>query len=123
MAMWKDLLYSLRAVSRSRLASAVTVATLGMGIGAVCALFGVLEAVVLRPLPFPGAGRLVAVWSSQPRQGLYERRVSMADFLDWREASRSFDGMAVIQDSGLALTAGPSSEEIVTSLVSPDLFR
>ena len=121
--MIRELRQGLRALGRNRLASAVIVVTLGVSLGVVCAVFGVLDAAVLRPLPFPEPDRLVAIWSSRLQQPGHQGRVSMADFLDWRETSRSFDGMAVIQDSGLALWADGAPEEIVTSLVSPDLFR
>lgn len=120
--MLRDLRTSLRVLARNRLPSLVVLVTLALGIGSSAAIFTVLYAVVLRPLPFPEPDRLVAVWSTQLQEGIDRGPVSMADYLDWRDANHSFEALAVIQDSGFALTGEGEPEEIVASLVSPDFF-
>ena len=105
----------LRALGRNRLPSLVILVTLALGIGSSAAIFTVVYAVVLRPLPFPDPERLVAVWSTQRQEGIDRGPISMADYLDWRDSNRSFDAIAVIQDSSFALTGEGEPEEIVTA--------
>src|ERR1044071_6722110 len=100
----QDLRYALRGLAASPGFTAVAAVTLALGIGANTAIFSLVEAAMLRPLPFPAPDRLVQVWETQP--GNDERRASPADFLDWR-AARSFSGLASYDDLVKSLT-GPT---------------
>src|SRR5688500_9826866 len=92
MSLLADLRSALRLLARSPGFTAVAVATLALGIGANLALFAVLDAVLLRPLPYARPDELVLLWQTQP--GNAERPVAPANFLDWRRQARSFAGMA-----------------------------
>jgi putative ABC transport system permease protein len=87
--MVQDLRYALRGLLKSPGFTAVSVLTLAIGIGANTALFSVIDALLLRPLPYPDADRIVVLWSKQP-DGT-RTNVSPADYLDYREQNRSFE--------------------------------
>ena len=100
MSRWKvveqlaqDLRYGARLLRRSPAFSIVAVLTLALGIGANTAIFSVVNAVLLRPLPFPEPDRLVRIWESSPT-GFDRNVVDPYNFLIWRERTRSFQQMA-----------------------------
>ncbi len=92
--MVNDLRYAFRSLKRSPGFAVVAVVTLALGIGANTAIFSVLNGVLLKPLPFDEADRLVLVSMTRPAFGEYRRPFSYPDFADLQERSRSFDGMA-----------------------------
>jgi len=91
----QDLRYGARLLRRSPAFSIVAMLTLALGIGANTAIFTVVNAVLLRPLPFPDPDRLVRIWESSP-QGYDRNVVNPHNFLDWRDRTRSFQQMAAI---------------------------
>ena len=76
----------------------MAVVTLALGIGANTAIFSVVDAVVVRPQPYPHASRLV--WIAQEVRELKTEIAAGADYLDWREQNRTFDDMAAYDGSG-----------------------
>ncbi len=92
----------MRALTHSRGFSAVVILTLAIGVGANTAIFSLVDAVVLRPLPYPDANRIVTL-SETNRKG-EEMMASWLDFTDWRDQSRSFSGMAAIQANSVNFT-------------------
>jgi len=119
----RELYFAARRLGHSKLISIVVILTLALGIGANTAIFSVLNAVVLRPLPYPNSERLVGIWSVQEGQESQNSPVSFADFLDWREKTTIFDGIAVILEDRYSLTGDDNPLELLTAIVSPDLFR
>ncbi|HKG92343.1 MAG TPA: ABC transporter permease [Gemmatimonadaceae bacterium] len=119
-----DLRYALRALRRAPGFTAAAVATIAIGVGAVAAIYGVVDGVVLRPLPYADAGRLVRLWESAPRRNREFASPSPANFLDWRRDARgSFAAMAAYaaeEETGLTGPDGP--QRVVTTRVAPDLF-
>ncbi len=89
-----DLRYAIRMLLKQPGFSAVAVLTLALGIGANTAIFSVVDGVLLRPLPYPEADRLVMLWERNPQRGFEQEKVSGPDFLDWREQNRVFESMA-----------------------------
>src|SRR5437868_12861149 len=91
--------YSLRLLFNQRLFSGVVILTCALGVGANTAVFSVINAVMLRPLPFHQPGRLVMLFPYDQRQGVpgtfEDSAVSYPDFADWRAQNRVFDHMAV----------------------------
>jgi len=75
--------------------SAVVVLTLALGIGANTAIFSVIDAVLLRPLPYRDAGRLAMLWSEDSAHGLEEGRVSLLNFADWQARNHTFEDMTI----------------------------
>jgi putative ABC transport system permease protein len=92
--MTSDLRYAWRAIWKSPSTSIGAMLALALGIGATTTIFGLLNAVLLRPLPYPDADRLVEVWGTVQRQQVERRGTSYPDYFDWRDKTRSFDGMA-----------------------------
>src|SRR5258706_11076899 len=92
-----DLRYGFRAVRRSPGFALGTILVLALGIGANTAIFSIVNAALLRPLPYEDASRLMQVWHVPPAKsfpGLTLFSVSPANYLDWQRQSTSFEGMA-----------------------------
>jgi putative ABC transport system permease protein len=99
---------------------AVAVVTLALGIGANTAMFSVVNAVLLRPLPFVDPDRIVWLWDTQPQ--LPTAPASLPDFLDWKEQNRSFEHLAAYQASNMFLDAGNGTDDVLVGLVTPETF-
>src|SRR5580658_6413047 len=91
----RDCRYALRLFWRRPGFSAVVVLTLALGIGANSAIFSVINAVLLRPLPYLAPDRLAMLWSEDSAHGLAEGHVSLLNFADWKSRSRTFEDMTV----------------------------
>jgi len=77
--------------------SIVAVLVLALGIGANTAIFSVVNSVLLRPLPFPGADRLALIWETDLKDGIKRGEPSPRNFLDWEEQSRSLENMELLE--------------------------
>ncbi|MGA2738426.1 MAG: ABC transporter permease [Bryobacteraceae bacterium] len=117
-----DLRYGGRLLRRSPAFSIVAVLTLALGIGANTAIFSVVNAVLLRPLPFSGPDRLVRIWESQPEKRFDRNVVDPFNFLTWRERSRSFEQMAAIDSWTSNITGGVEPLAVHGMRVSPEFF-
>jgi len=91
----RDLRHALRLFWKRPGFSAVVVLTLALGIGANSAIFSVINAVLLRPLPYRAPDRLAMLWSEDSAHGLKEGHVSLLNFADWKSRSRTFEDMTV----------------------------
>lgn len=92
--MLSDLRYAWRAIWKTPSTSIGAMLALALGVGATTTIFGLLNAVLLRPLPYPEADRLVELWGTVQRQQVERRGTSLPDYFDWRDKTKSFDGMA-----------------------------
>ncbi|MGD0045854.1 MAG: ABC transporter permease [Bryobacteraceae bacterium] len=127
----RDLRISARGLLRAPLFTAVAAATLALGIGANAAIFSLINAVLLRPLPFPQSDRIVVLWERPPKTmstaSLGSRNqqnpVSPVNFLDWRERTRSFGGMAAISSFPMGLSGFGEPREVDALQVSAAFFR
>jgi putative ABC transport system permease protein len=117
-ALLQDLRYAARSVVRARGFAAGATLVLALGLGATTALFSVVWAVLLKPLPYHAPDRLVAILHGDDASD----PVSPADYLDLRRAARSFSGMAAAQAWSANLSAGGRAERIPALQVSPRLF-
>lgn len=117
----QDLRYALRGLRRQPGYAAAAVLTLTLAIGATTALFSVLNALLLRPLPYPEAGRMVQVWEHKRTSNNRENLVSPANFLDWRDRARSFEHLAAYTWSSLPL-AGDAPAMIYGRMVTSNFF-
>lgn len=119
-----DIRFAVRQLRTNLGVSLLAVLTLALGIGANTALFSVVNSVLLDPLPYPGAGRLVAMYEVAP--GFKRASMSYLNFLDWQRMSRTFSSMAIYryQDYNFAGSGRRSTTERVTGMmVSADFFR
>ena len=116
MPLWlQDLRYALRALRRNTMMSVVILASLGIGIGANSAIFSVVDALLLRPLPYPHADRLVAVWLHSPGIGILRDWPSPGEYIDVQNQNHSFEAMALAQSRSFTLT-GREQPELVDVL-------
>jgi hypothetical protein len=102
--LWQDVRYGLRMLAKSRGFSAVVVLTLALGIGANTAIFSVVSAVLLRPLPFPEPDGLVDLLRVDSRTGEKSRAQSYPDFADLRAQSTSFEAVAAYDQGSATMT-------------------
>jgi predicted permease len=100
----------------------VAVLTLALGVGANAAIFSVVDAILLRPLPYPEPTRLVRVWESKPSRGAFKNVVNPFNFLDWREKSHAFQAMAAVIASTHNLNAKGQPIAVPGLRVSPEFF-
>jgi predicted permease len=112
--------HALRLWTRQLLLAAAAIVSLALGIGANTAIFSVLHAVVLRPLPYPEADRLVVVWETSPDNPA--RWVAPANFLDWRRESRSFSSLAAFDGFSANLTGRGEPERLRGAGASGSFF-
>jgi putative ABC transport system permease protein len=118
---WQDLCYGVRILGKNPFFTLVAVMTLALGIGANTAIFSVVNAVLLRPLPYEDPDRLVVVWGFNPQIGREE--TSLPDFVDWREQSQSFEQMAATVGGNYTLTSVEESERLIGAAVTAEFFN
>jgi putative ABC transport system permease protein len=116
----QDLRYGIRMLLRSPGFTAVALLTLALGIGANSAMFSVVNAVLLRPLPYEESERLVFLSEREPQ--LEGMSISYPNFLDWREQNRVFEQIAVFRRQSYNLTGGSEPERLIGGQVSAGLF-
>lgn len=116
----QDVRYGLRGLARDRGFTLVAILTLALGIGANTAVFTVIAGVLLRPLPYPEADRIVKVWEVTETGRL--NRVAEANYVDWRAASGSFEAMAVEASGALTVVGGSEPVRRVVAEVGPSFF-
>jgi putative ABC transport system permease protein len=117
----QDLRYALRSLRNAPGFAAAAVLTLALGIGANTAIFSVVDAVLLRPLPFPASDRLVRVWGLHPQIG--RESASLPDFLDWRSQATSLEGLSALSNARFTLTGTGEPEMIRGAFVTADFFH
>ncbi len=119
-AVIEDLRFAGRMVRRAPGFAVVAVATLGLGIGASTALFSVVNGVLLEPLPYVDAGRLVAVYAKTA--GFERAPVTYLNFLDWQREARTFESMAIYRNEDHNITGGAQAERVAGQMISAGFF-
>jgi predicted permease len=116
----RDLRYGMSALARDPGFAAVTVGLLALGIGANTAMFSIVDAVMLKPLPFPEPERMVRVWESTPpgRNG-----TTTLTFLDWKRQSDIFEALSVENPIKAAVSSGSDPARVSGKQVSTDYFQ
>ncbi len=118
-----DVRYALRMLLKQRSVTAMMLATLALGIGANTAVFSVVNAVLLRPLPYPDPDALAMVYEKRSAEGVTSNSVSPADFLDWRATNQSFSSLASFTDTPADLTGTGEPVQITVGGVTADFFN
>jgi putative ABC transport system permease protein len=118
----QDLRYGARILLKNPLSTWVAVITLALGIGANTAIFSVVNALLLRPLPYPDSGKLVRLWESNEEANIPSFSVTYPTFLDWREQNQVFTEMAAYREDGFNLTGRSEPERVIGARVTADFF-
>ena len=121
-----DIRYGARVLLRSPSFSVAVVAVLALGIGAATAIFSIVNAVLLRPLPFDAPDRLIRVYHEPPQSafpGVHRFSVAPANFYDWQRDARLVEGMALYRGRGFTLMSGGTAETVNAAAVGPEFFQ
>src|ERR1700723_2290849 len=103
--LWRDVRYGMASLARDPGFAAVTIGLLALGIGANTAMFSIVDAVMLKPLPFPEPERMVRVWESTP-QGSGRNGTTTLTFLDWKRQSDLFEALSAENPTSAAVATG-----------------
>ncbi len=120
--MISDLRFAWRALWKSPTTTLGAILALALGIGATTTMFGLLNAVALRPLPYPEAERLVELWGNVERQVVERRGTSIPDYLDWKAKSQSFDLMSAWSGNSFIMYGSAAPERLTGELVAGEYF-
>jgi putative ABC transport system permease protein len=118
----QDLRYAVRTFRRSPGFLLLAVLTIAVGVGANAAIFTIVNAVLLRPLPYPRAGELVLVSESDRQTKRTQNNASPANFLDWRARHHSFTGIAAFTAPTLTLAGAEHPERVSAAMVTANFF-
>jgi putative ABC transport system permease protein len=120
--LWQDLRYGARMLVKSPAVTLVAIIALTLGIGANTALFSVVNAVLLRSLPYTEGERLAMVWEHRKITGNSQNVINLGNFYDWKDQNHVFTDMAAFFDRNINLTSDGEPEEIPSQLATPNLF-
>ncbi len=118
----QDLRYGVRMLRKNPGFTCIAVLALALGIGANTAIFSVVDAILLKPLPYKNPDQLVVIWENATHLGFPKNTPSPANFLDWREQSTVFNGMAAFAERSFNLTGVGEPERLDGRRVSANLF-
>jgi putative ABC transport system permease protein len=122
-ALWQDVRYGARILLKNPGFTLIALFTLALGIGANTAIFSVVNSVLLRPLPYPNADRLMTIWEDhRARNGPVDEWTSPPGFEDWRDQAKSFDHVVAFQNWQPTLTGQGEPERLAGAQVSHDTF-
>jgi putative ABC transport system permease protein len=119
-SIWQDARYAARTLRQAPLFSVVVILTLALGIGATTAIFSVVDAVLLRPFPYPDLDRLLVI-NERTRAG-QQMSVSWLNFRDWHDQNQIFDALGIYRSQVVNLTGGDQPERLNASLASSEMF-
>jgi putative ABC transport system permease protein len=123
-SLFSDIRYAARNFVKRPGFTVIGLITLALGIGANTAIFSVVNAVLLRPLPFPHPEQLVTLWERNPKQGYEQNPPAAGNFIDWRDQNRVFAQMAIYSPSRkFNLSFDDRAERVIGAAVSSSLFQ
>jgi len=117
-----DLRYAVRTFVRAPGFTLLAILTIAIGVGANTAIFSVVNATLLRPLPFPRGHELVLVSMSNRQTRQPSNDATPANFLDWRVRNRSFTGLSAVRESSVTLSSGDHPERVSAAMVNANFF-
>ena len=118
---WQDLRYGVRILLKNPGVTVAAVITLALGIGANTAIFSVVDAVMLRPLPYKNPERVVSLWENVPTYGRW--RVTPANYLDWKQQNTVFEDVAAFGATSMTLTGDGEPEQLLGTRASAGYFE
>ena len=120
--LWLDVRFGLRMLRKNRGFTVIAILTLALGIGANTAIFSVVNAVLIRPLPFAQPDRLVRIFETNNKLHLSQFSSSVPNYLSWKEQAQCFDQMGIIGFVSLNLTGAGDPEQFNATSISPSLM-
>ena len=117
-----DFKHGIRVLVRTPLFTICTVAALAVGIGSTTALFSVVNAMLLKPLPYANADQLLVIWEHNLPRNRTRNVVNVVNFMGWRDRTTLFDGMAALQQNRVTLTGSGEPMELSTLVVTANMF-
>jgi predicted permease len=121
--MGQDLRLAIRVLAKDKTYAAAVILTLALCIGANAAIFAVVDAVLLRPLPFNESHRIVLIYNSYPNAGAVLGETAVPDYFDRRRETTAFEEQALYVRRGVALTADGPAQRVMSMQVTPSFFR
>ncbi len=124
--LFQDVRFSLRMLRKNVGFTTIAVLTLALGIGINTAMFGALNAFLLRPFPYREADRLVVVWEKNPKlEGIIASRLPtcLKNYVDWQSESKSFEQLAAYSDVNFTLTRTDKPEQVTAEKASANFFE
>jgi putative ABC transport system permease protein len=122
-SLWHDLRYGVRMMFKNRGFTIVAIVTLALGIGANTAIFSVVDAVLLRSLPYPEADRLVMLWSTMESQGVPTSGSALPDYREWRDQNQVLEGLGGFYYGDFNLSGeNHDPERVQGAFVTPNFF-
>jgi putative ABC transport system permease protein len=118
-----DLRSALRGLLRTPGFTAIAVLSLALGTGANTAIFSVINAVLLRPLPYRDANRIVVAWEKRQKEGTRTNGVTPADYLDWRVQNHGLSTLTAHEESTFLLTGVGDPQRVTAVLATPDMYE
>jgi len=120
--MWNEIKVALRGLAKTPGFTAIAIMTIALAIGANTAVLSLLNALLIRPLPYRSPDQLALLWEQFPAQGLERIPVSAPEYLDYEKQTTAFEKMAAFDYSAYNLTTGDVPERVAGAVVSPSLF-
>src|SRR5262249_38131140 len=126
--MWQDFRFAARALRRSLGFTIAAVACIALGIGVTTTIFSAVESILIRPLPYPDADRLVSIYAQWRTKDEHGVNISYPDYVSWRDESRSFAAMGMYSWTSHALSgacgrsAACEAERVDGAAITPNLF-
>lgn len=121
-ALLRDLKFSARSLVKRPALTIIAIVTLAIGIGSTSAIFSVVNALIIKPLPFPELNRIVAIWEKIPSRGVERNEVSMANYLDWRTQNQTFEQVGIMRWWSSNLTGVEPPERLQGFLVTTNFL-
>ncbi len=121
--LWQDIRFGARMLMRNRGFAAVAALTLALGIGANSAIFSVVDALLLRPLPFPNSERLVNIWRTDLNRGIVHGLTSPPEYLEWREQQKSFEEVSAWKVAFRSVRGAEHPEQVYGAEVTSEFLR
>src|SRR5688572_4376620 len=118
----QDLRFGIRTLWQQPAFTAVATLVLALGIGATTVIFSVIDAVVLRPMPYPDAGRLVVAWEANESRGMPIMNVAPPNLTDWRTRSRSFEALGAWVDRPYTVQSAAGVEQLRGAALTHEMF-
>ncbi len=120
--LWRDARFAWRSLAKSPSYSVAAALVLALAMGASTAMYSVVDAVLLRPLPFPEPAKLVMLWTQVPSQSVREGRTAYGSIAEWRRHSQSFGAIAAFDPASATLTTDSGAGKVSTMRASPEFL-